>query len=145
MSTTVEVAEAVEAAINAATFSLTPDNVVRSYFPIQELKDIGTDLTLNIVTGDRERERSNRSQIREEVTVSVSVEQKLAGRTNAIIDPLIALTEEIEDELEGRLTTTGGLDCHWIKTELVVPWSYDILKKEGLYFSISKFTYRIIR
>ena len=145
MSSTVEVAEAVEAAINAATFSLTPDNVVRSYFPIQELKDIGTDLTLNIVTGDRERERSNRSQIREEVTVSVSVEQKLAGRTNAIIDPLIALTEEIEDELEGRLTTTGGLDCHWIKTEPVIPWSYDILKKEGLYFSISKFTYRIIR
>jgi len=145
MSLTIEVAEAVETAINAASFSITPDSVVRSFFPEQRLSEIGTDLVINIVPGNRAIKRSARSRFEETIEISVSVEKKLTARTNAVIDPLIALTEEVEDLLRARLTTAGSLDCIWTETSAEIPWSYDILKQEGLYFSLSKFTYRIDR
>lgn len=144
MSLIVEVAEAVESEIDGASLSQTPDSVVFSYYPDQKLKDVGTDLIVNVVPSDLIEERGNRNQIRSEVRVMVSVEKKLEGRTNALINPMVEYSEEIRGLLRKRLTTTSGLDCIWTETEVIDLVNFEAMKQLGTFASLTKFTYRVL-
>lgn len=108
----VEVADAVVAALNAATLSR-EFTAVRDWRPVETIEGL-EDLSVTVVPRAAGGERASRAADRAAYSVEVSVRQKPEGVTNADIDPLVLLCQEVADLFRGRplegmpaLTCTG--------------------------------------
>lgn len=144
MSIISEVGEAIENVISSASLSLTPDSVAFAHLPQERLSEIGTDLNVHIVPSGLLEERGNRSQFRTEVSYTVSIEKGLGGNTNALINPMLDYEEEVRAELKGRLTTTSDLDCIFQSAEVVEVTDYASMHTDGIFVSLTKYTYRVL-
>lgn len=89
------IADAVVTAINAASLSQSV-TAVRSYIATRELSD-DSGLTVTVMPAADAAKRDSRKSSQHHFTLHVGVQQKVADKTNATIDPLMLLTQEMAD------------------------------------------------
>ncbi len=146
-STTIQIADALTAALNDATLSQ-PFTAVRHYLPEFDLKEMN-ELHVSVVPAELDEEMSDRSRDRAEYKIHVAVQQRVAkqappGLDTAAIDGLMRLVEEIDDLLRHK-PLPGYPQAHWIKTENKPIYDPKHLKEHGQFTSLLAFTYRVVR
>ena len=128
--------DAVAADLNSATLSL-PFTAERLPVVNLELKDLTT-LKVGVIGATDEGTLGSRSSTDHEYGVLIVVQKKLAALTNAEVDPLKHLVQEIGDYW--RFREVPGREERWIKTE-VVPYSTERMVQELLFASVAKLTF----
>lgn len=88
-------ADALVASLNAHKFSK-PFTAVRAYRPIYKLEDMDV-LHVTVVPKGASAEFGTRADDRREIQLDVAVQQRTANDSTAVLDPLLALAEEIAD------------------------------------------------
>lgn len=141
MALVVEIAEAVVAELNGATFSqqFTAD---RNYLPVYELEHL-KDLRVTVVPKGITIQSAGRNSNQHDVEIDVAVQQKLANTTAAEIDPLLALVEEIADHF--RFRRLASPDAVWIKTQNEPVYAQEHLDQFRVFTSLLTLTFRVIR
>lgn len=136
-----QVAEAVVAALNAATFSQ-PITVARSYLPRVELADLKT-LKVTVVPSSVTVAAASRSQTQRDVAIDVAVQKKLGQEQNLSLDPLLALAEEIAEHFRAkRLDSFPGALC--VKTEFKPIYAPEHIEQLRTFTSVLTLTFRVI-
>jgi hypothetical protein len=112
----IDITEAVKDRLNAApggTFVL-PFTAVRVYRPSDKLEAL-ENLSVQVIPGPYERERISRGSVQKTHSVAVLVQRRVESETNADIDPLTELCEQIADYIgPGEIGATGA---SWTGTE----------------------------
>ena len=142
MATLTDIADAVVAELNGASFSK-PFEAVRRYRPQFDLSEMQA-LHVSVVPKAVSQEIQSRSRTSGDYQVDVGVQQKFASEAD--LDPLMTLVEEIADHFRfKRLTLPGGNEAVWVRTEndpVYVPEHMDELRQ---FTSVLTFTFRIVR
>jgi hypothetical protein len=146
-STTIQIADAVTAALNAATLSQ-PFTAVRHYLPEFDLKEMET-LHVSVVPAELDEETADRTRDRAEYKIHVAVQKRVAkqdppGIDTAAIDALMQLVEEIDDLFRHK-RLAGYEQAHWAKTENKPIYDPKHLKEHGQFTSLLVFTFRVTR
>ena len=146
-STTILIADAVTAALNAATLSQS-FTAVRHYLPEFDLKEMET-LHVSVVPAELDEETADRTRDRAEYKIHVAVQKRVAkqdppGLDTATIDALMQLVEEIDD-LFRHNRLAGYEQAHWAKTENKPIYDPKHLKEHGQFTSLLVFTFRVTR
>ena len=146
-STTIQIADAVTAALNAATLSQ-PFTAVRHYLHEFDLKEMGT-LHISVVPAELDEEIADRTRDRAEYKIHVAVQKRVAkqdppGLDTAAIDALMQLVEEIDDLFRHK-RLAGYEQAHWAKTENKPIYDPKHLKEHGQFTSLLVFTFRVTR
>jgi hypothetical protein len=95
MAVLADIADAVVTALNGHTFTK-PFTAVRSYRPVYTREEM-KDLHVTVVPGGYAMENLGRGQVQEDYTVEIAVQQAPEATSNAALDPLVGLVEEIRD------------------------------------------------
>lgn len=143
MSTIAAIADAVVAHINAGTFSQ-PVSAVRMYQPAFTLEDLA-DLHVSVVPRTTAIAAASRDSSVFECVIDVGVQKKLpADSTDAAIDALLDLVEEITDHLRLK-RLPGAPEAAWagIAHEPVV--AGESLEQHRVFTSVLSVTYRVRR
>ena len=143
MSTIAAIADAVVAHINAGTFSQ-PVSAVRMYQPAFTLEDLA-DLLVSVVPRTTAIAAASRDSSVFECVIDVGVQKKLpADSTDAAIDALLDLVEEITDHLRLK-RLPGAPEAAWagIAHEPVV--AGESLEQHRVFTSVLSVTYRVRR
>ena len=136
-----QVAEAVVAELNATTFSQ-PLTATRAYLPRVELADLKT-LKVSVVPSSLTVTAASRTQIQRDVAIDVAVQQKLAAEQNAVLDPLLALAEEIAEHFRAkRLDSLPGALC--VQTEFKPIYAPEHIEQLRTFTSVITLTFRVI-
>lgn len=93
----VDIADAVVASLNAATFSQ-PFTAQRLYVPLFKLEEMDT-LHVSVVPRGDDASRFNREVFQEEYQIDIGVQQRVDMSTPAL-DALVLLVQEIKDHLK---------------------------------------------
>ncbi len=146
-STTIQIADAVAAALNAASLSQ-PFTAVRHYLPEFDLKEMDT-LHVSVVPAELDEETADRTRDRAEYKIHVAIQKRVAkqdppGLDTAAIDALMQLVEEIDDLLRHK-RLAGYEQAHWAKTENKPIYDPKHLKEHGQFTSLLVFTFRVTR
>jgi hypothetical protein len=146
-STTIQIADAVTAALNAATLSQS-FTAVRHYLPEFDLKEMET-LHVSVVPAELDEEMADRTRDRAEYKIHVAVQKRVAkqdppGIDTAAIDALMQLVEEIDDLFRHK-RLAGYEQAHWAKTENKPIYDPKHLKEHGQFTSLLVFTFRVTR
>jgi hypothetical protein len=146
-STTIQIADAVTAALNAATLSQS-FTAVRHYLPEFDLKEMET-LHVSVVPAELDEETADRTRDRAEYKIHVAVQKRVAkqdppGIDTAAIDALMQLVEEIDDLFRHK-RLAGYEQAHWAKTENKPIYDQKHLKEHGQFTSLLVFTFRVTR
>ena len=96
----VQLADAVVADLNAATFSQ-PFTAQRSYLPRWKLEELAT-IRVTVVPKDDVGERASRAQWQEDYQLDVAVQQRLGASETAQMDALVLLGQELADYFKSR-------------------------------------------
>eukprot|EP00913_Durusdinium_trenchii_P005643 g5261.t1 len=88
---------------------------VRAYVPIYELEELDA-LQVTVVPKSLETEMADRARDHETYRIDVAVQKRLSEITNAVIDPMTLLAEEVSDYMRRR-ALTGFPAAHWIGIE----------------------------
>ena len=96
----VQLADAVVADLNAATFSQ-PFTAQRSYLPRWKLEELAT-IRVTVVPKDDVGERSSRAQWQEDYQLDVAIQQRLGANETAQMDALVLLGQELADYFKSR-------------------------------------------
>lgn len=116
----IQLADAVVSALNGQAFSLS-FTAVRSYIGQRELKDLAT-LAVDVVPGEDTNDIIDREETQHILSVEIGVRQKVNDLTNATLDPLTALVDEIKDYLKfGTLDLDESTTVVWVGTEHGTP------------------------
>ena len=102
----VQLADAVVADLNAATFSQ-PFTAQRSYLPRWKLEELAT-IRVTVVPKDDVGERASRAQWQEDYQLDVAIQQRLGANETAQMDALVLLGQELADYFKSR-NPTGDL------------------------------------
>lgn len=137
-----QVAEAVVAALNAATFSQ-PIAAARSYLPRVELADLKT-LKVTVVPSSVSIVTASRGQTQRDVAIDVAVQKKLANEQNADLDPLLTLAEEIAEHFRGKRLDSFP-DAAWVKTEFKPIYAPEHIEQLRTFTSVLTLTFRVIQ
>ncbi len=137
-----QVAEAVVAALNAATFSQ-PITAARSYLPRVELADLKT-LKVTVVPSSVSIVTASRGQTQRDVAIDVAVQKKLAHEQNADLDPLLTLAEEIAEHFRGKRLDSFP-DAAWVKTEFKPIYAPEHIEQLRTFTSVLTLTFRVIQ
>ena len=137
----VEIAEAVVAAIEAATLSQ-PATVERAYVPVHELTDL-VDLAVTVVPTSIGVTPLTRHSDDHEYTVDIGVQKRCTPDTTDA-DPLMLLVEEIIDLFRGKtLTGYTAAKCLRVANDpIYVPAHLD---DERVFTSVVTLTFRVAR
>lgn len=139
-SLSVAVAEAVATALTGGDFSL-PVTAHRTWLPRYEPQQLATTQVAVVPSGEKITQ-STRSRNAHEVTVDVSVMQRITTDTAA--DGLSLLVEQLADHL--RLQRLAGFPAAvWAGTELYVTHSQQHLQEHSVFLSVFQVTYRVVR
>ena len=95
MAVLADISDAVVAALNGRTFGMS-FTAVRSYRPVYTREEM-KDLHVTVVPGGYAMENLGRGQVQEDYTVEIAVQQAPETVSNAALDPLVGLLEEIRD------------------------------------------------
>jgi hypothetical protein len=146
-ATTVEIAAAVVAALNAASLSQ-PFTAVRHYLPEFDLQEMDT-LHVSVVPAELDEEMADRTRDKAEYKIHVAVQKRVAkqatpGIDTTAVDALMQLVEEIDDLFRHK-QLTGYEEAHWAKTENKPIYDPKHLKEHGQFTSLLIFTFRVTR
>ncbi|HUX03190.1 MAG TPA: hypothetical protein VMY35_19685 [Phycisphaerae bacterium] len=117
MSRITDIADAVVAALNAETFSV-EFTAERAWVPSFDLPDL-VDLQVRVIPAQKETARDTRDAWADTHEMHLGVMQKLDAVTNAVIDPLVGLVQEIEDFLRGRKFESVAVTCEGVDVPVV--------------------------
>lgn len=134
----IEIAEAVKGDLDAGSFSLAFEPERKAYVKtdLRELPE-GT-LYVWVVPFAERKEIGTRGTREVEYDVLVGVVQRLATETNAAIDPLTLLVQEIDDYFDAR--SLGGREEEWIASEMQA-YSQKHLDEQKVFFGTVKLTF----
>ena len=104
-----QIADAVVAELNAATFSQ-PVTATRAYVPRFELPELKT-LTVTVVPSSASVTAAAHGAAQQDVAIDIAVQQKLDSEQNAALDPLLALAEEIAEHFRGKRLSRSRTRC----------------------------------
>ena len=139
-----ELADAVVAAINAATLSQSV-TATRSPFVDETLVSL-TEIKVSVAPGKRSRELASRASDDQTLEIDVGVQQKLGTINNTTVDPLVLLQEEIEATIyRQRLTTdTASWLCIAVETlDGAEPgYATEHLRTPRCFTGVSRFRFR---
>jgi len=142
MAVITDIADAIVAELNAATFSQ-PVTAVRHYLPQFDLKEMQT-LRVTVVPKAVVLASSDRSRGQGDYSVDVAVQKKFETGDNAELDVLTGLTEEIADHFR-RKRLTSYPDAAWLKTEQTVLYAPEHIDELRQFTSVLTLTYRVLR
>ena len=142
MAVITDIADAIVAELNAATFSQ-PVTAARHYLPQFELKEMQS-LHVTVVPKAVVLASSDRSRGQGDYSVDVAVQKKFETETNPELDPLMNLVEEIADHFRGRRLASYP-NAAWLKTEQNVLYAPEHIDELRQFTSVLTFTYRVLR
>jgi hypothetical protein len=142
VSTIIQIADAVVAQLNAATFSQ-PLTAARHYVPSFELAEMN-ELRVTVVPRAVVVSPLDRSRLTHDAQVDVAVQKKLATGEAAEIDPLMALVEEVADHFRQRRLDSFPA-AHWIRTEHKPIYAQDHWEELRQFTSVVTLTFRVAR
>ena len=96
----VQLADAVVADLNAATFSQA-FVAARAYIPRWKLEELAT-IRVTVVPKDDVGERASRAQWQEDYQLDVAIQQRLGANETAQMDALVLLGQELADYFKSR-------------------------------------------
>lgn len=96
----VQLADAVVADLNAATFSQS-FTAQRSFLPRWKLEELAT-IRVTVVPKDDVGERASRAQWQEDYQLDVAIQQRLGANETAQMDALVLLGQELADYFKSR-------------------------------------------
>jgi hypothetical protein len=142
MALIVDIADAVVAELNAGTFSqsFTAQRLYRPEFDLREMAA----LHVTVVPRGVETLTVSRSSVQYDVSVDVAVQQKLSGESNAEIDPLMNLVEEIATFFRLRRLSAYP-NASWLRTENEPVYSPGHLEELRQFTSVLNLTFRVVR
>lgn len=142
MAVITDIADAIVAQLNGATFSQ-PVTAVRSYLPQYDLTEMQS-LHVTVVPKGVVLGSSDRSRGQGDYSIDVAVQRKFAAGDNADLDGLTNLVEEIINHFRGRRLDSYP-DAAWLKTEQTVLYAPEHMAELRQFTSIVTFTYRVLR
>ena len=142
MAVITDIADAIVAELNGATFSQ-PVTAVRSYLPQYDLTEM-QNLHVTVVPKGVVLGSADRSRGQGDYSVDVAVQRKFAAGDNADLDGLTNLVEEIINHFRGRRLDSYP-DAAWLKTEQTVLYAPEHMAELRQFTSIVTFTYRVLR
>ena len=137
-----DIADAIVAELNAATFSQSVA-AERHYLPQFELKEMQT-LHVTVVPKTVVLASSDRSRSQRDYSIDMAVQKRLETGDNAELDPLLALVEQIADHFRGRRLASFP-DAAWLKTEQTVLYAPEHIDELRQFTSVLTLTYRVLR
>ncbi len=141
MATIIQIADAVVAQLNAATFSQ-PLTAARHYAPSFKLPDMKT-LHVTVVPRSISSTSLDRSRDTFSYEVDVAIQRKTDGE-QATLDALMTLVEEIADHFRvGPLASFPGARCMDVKNSPV--FSPEHLNEFRQFTSVLTLTFRLVR
>jgi len=142
MAAIIDIADAVVGELNGHTFSK-PFKAVRHYRPVFELADMAA-LHVTVVPRGVEMQAASRVQVQHDFAVDIGVQKKLETASNAEIDALMALVEEIADFFRlRRLQSVPG--AVWARTENQPVYAPEHLEQLRQFTSVLTLTFRVLR
>jgi hypothetical protein len=142
MSEIVQVADAVVAALNAATFSQ-PVSAERSYLPQFELPEM-EDLHVTVVPKTVEITGATRGTGTYDYKIDVAVQKRFQSGDIAELDPLLRLVEEIADHFRFK-RLEGYPSAAWTKTEHPAIYAPEHMENFRQFTSVVTLTFRVLR
>jgi len=140
MAVVTDIADAVVAEMNGHTFSQV-FTAVRTYDTTLPLEDAGT-LRVTVVPKALAEEVASRTTDQVDYVVDVGVRKKPASVSNAEMDPLVALVEEIRAFFRRRrLAAYPGAMC--VRTPIEPVFAPEHLREYGQFTSILSLTFRV--
>ena len=141
MAVITDIADAVVAEMNGHTFSQ-PFTAVRTYDTTLALEDAGT-LHVTVVPKALTEEVASRTADQVDYVIDVGVRKKPASVSNAEMDPLVSLVEEIRTFFRRRrLAAYPGAMC--IRTPIEPVFAPEHLREYGQFTSILSLTFRVV-
>ena len=142
MAVITDIADAVVAELNGHTFSQ-KFTAVRTYDTTLALQDAGT-LHVTVVPKALTEEVASRGADQVDYAIDVGVRKKPASVSNADLDPLVSLVEEIRAFFRRRrLAAFPGAVC--IRTPIEPVFAPEHLREYGQFTSILALTFRVVR
>ena len=142
MAVITDIADAIVAELNGATFSQ-PVTAVRSYLPQYDLTEMQS-LHVTVVPKGVVLGSADRSRGQGDYSVDVAVQRKFVAGDNADLDGLTNLVEEIIDHFRRRRLDSYP-DAAWLKSEQTVLYAPEHMAELRQFTSIVTFTYRVLR
>ena len=144
MSIAVDIADAVVATLNAASFSR-PVTAERAYLPRYELSEM-RDLRVTVVPKQMATTTASRGAASRDVTLDVAVQQKLAPGSSERDqnDELMVLSEQIAEHLR-TATLVGQPGAKWVRSEHTAIYAPEHLEQMRQFTSVVSVTYRTIQ
>lgn len=142
MAVIVDLADALVAELNAATFSQ-PVTAARHYLPRFDLTEMQT-LRVTVVPQEAVLASGDRARGQGDYSLDVAIQRKLTTGDNDELDALTNLVEEIADHVRGRRLAAYP-DAAWLKTEQTVLYAPEHLAELRQFTSILTLTYRVLR
>jgi len=143
MTPIIDIADAVTAELNAVESPLASlATARRAYRPVFDLKEM-KDLHVTVVPRGVERSTAGRGLAQREVQIDIGIQKKPAELSQAELDGLMALVENIADYLRGRRL---GLtpEAVWVKTENAPIFAPEHLEQWRQFTSVLTLTYRVM-
>jgi len=144
LSTIIDIADAVVAALNAApegAFGEAFSTAERAYRPVFDLAEL-KGLRVTVVPRGVEMGLAGRGLFASDVQIDVAVQQKLSTGDNAEIDALMGVVERIAEFI--RSTGRFG-DAAWVRTENVPIYSPEHLAEQRAFTGVLTLTLRVMR
>ena len=143
MSTEIgDIAAALVTELNAQTWSQT-FTAARFYRPLTQLKNLGT-LAVTVVPRGLLATEGSRSEEEYAYELAIVVQKRLEAVTNALIDPLVDLVEQIADHFRlSRCPGYAAAICRAMATDPLA--DEDDLNEFNQFTSILTLTYRVMR
>lgn len=142
MSEIAQVADAVVAALNAASFSQ-PVTAERSYLPQFELAEMD-ELHVTVVPKAVEVSIAARDMAAHDYKVDVAVQKRFQTGDAAELDPLLRLVEEIAGHFRFK-RLEGYPDAAWVKTEHPALYAPEHMENFRQFTSVVTLTFRVVR
>lgn len=135
------VADAVVAELNGQSFTL-PFTAQRHYQARYELSDLKT-LHVTVIPNGLTTGNLGRGGTQREVAIDIAVQQKLSKETNADIDPLSSLAEEIAESFQAKRLANSP-NAIWVKTEHRAIYATEHLQQYRQFTSVMTLTFRVM-
>lgn len=138
-----DVADAIVAELNAATFSQ-PVNAVRAYLPQYKLTEM-QNLHVTVVPKGIVIANPDRCRSQSDYSFDVAVQKKFSTGSNEELDALIQLVQDIVLYFRHTQRLESFPNAIWMKTEVPVLYAPDHMEQLRQFTSVLTLTYRVVQ
>jgi len=143
MSVMTDVADAIVAELNAASLSQ-PIAALRTYLPQFKLTEM-QNLHVTVVPKGVVLASPDRCRSQADYSVDVAVQKKFSTGTNAELDLLIDLVQEIIVFFRHKQRLDSFPNAMWLKSEVPVLYAPEHMEQLRQFTSVLTLTYRVIQ